>query len=126
MKKILGAVLLAGFALVGCGGGGDDSGDVFSEYSKTYECYTVTGSYSGQYAIAFSAGSVTVTTGGVNVSAAAAGNTAKGGYQYVSPVPSGRRFAVILEPSTPPFVVSFAFSNIANTDIDQSTFRICR
>lgn len=125
MKKILAMALLAGAALVGCGGGGDSS-DVFSDYSRTYDCYTSYGSFAGQYGIAFSAASATITTGGVQVSAAATGKTDKGGYKYASMVPSGRLLAVILEPSSPPYVVAFAFSNLSNTDVDQSTMRVCR
>mgnify|MGYP000382039779 CR=1 FL=1 len=125
MKKIL-LSLFVSAGLVACGGGGGDSSDVFSDYSRTYDCYTAYGTFAGQYGVAFSASSATLTTGGVQVSAAAAGKTDKGGYKYASMVPSGRLLAVILEPSAPPYVVAFAFSKLGSTDVDQSTMRVCR
>jgi hypothetical protein len=126
LKKILGAILLTGVVLVGCGGGGEDSVSVFDEHSRSYECYKSNGAYAGQYSMKFSAASATVITGGVSVTASAKGQTDTGGYKYADLVPSGRVIAVILEPSNDPYKVAFGYSFVGVALLDESTMRVCR
>ena len=133
MKKILGAVLLAGFALVGCGGGGGDdettaapvaTGDVYSQHSRVYNCYNAGGVYTGQYTATFTAERATIGSTVINESAESPGRTSSGAYSYSSIVPPGKAFVVILDPSST-YKVGFAYSFVGIATVDTSTLRVC-
>lgn len=132
MKKILGAVLLAGFALVGCGGGGGDEttadpvavGDVYSQHSRVYNCYNSGGVYTGQYTATFTAERATISSTVINESAGSPGRTSSGAYSYTAVVPPGKAFAVILDPSST-YKLSFAYSFVGLSVVDTSTLRVC-